>query len=207
MGRYTDARCRQCRREGVRLYLKGARCFTPKCAIDRRAYAPGMHGQLRKKVSDYGLQLREKQKVRKIYAVNERQFGNYFAEAERLQGVTGEMLLQLLERRLDNVVYRMGFASSRSQARQLVGHGHFQVNGRKTTIPSYQVRAGDVVEVRAGSRNVAAIQDSVAGGGRRTPSWVAVEPEALKGTVLSLPRRDEIDTEVAENLIIAYYSR
>jgi len=207
MARYTEARCRQCRREGVRLYLKGSRCFTPKCAIDRRAYAPGQHGQSRKKMSDYGLQLREKQKVRKIYAVTERQFRNYFQEAERLQGVTGEMLLQLLERRLDNVVYRMAFASSRSQARQLVGHGHFQVNGRAVNVPSYLVRSGDVVEVRTGSRNVPVLQEAMAGGARRTPSWVTVQAEAMKGTVLSLPRRDEIDTEVAENLIIAYYSR
>ncbi len=208
MARYTDARCRQCRREGIRLYLKGSRCFTPKCAIDRRAYAPGQHGQARtKKLSDYGLQLREKQKVRKIYAVNERQFRNYFDDAERMQGVTGEMLLQLLERRLDNVVFRMGFASSRSQGRQLVAHGHFLVNGRPTNVPSYQVRAGDVIEIKQKSRNVPVIQDNLAGGNRRTPAWVSLEVEAMRGTVVSLPRRDEIDTEVAENLIIAYYSR
>jgi len=208
MARYLEARCRQCRREGVRLYLKGSRCFTPKCAIDRRAYAPGQHGQTRaKKLSDYGLQLREKQKVRKVYSVNERQFRNYFEEAEHRPGVTGEILLQLLERRLDNVVYRLAFASSRSQGRQLVSHGHFQVNGRPVNVASFQVKVGDVVEVRPGSRNVATIQEGLAGGARRAPAWLVLDPVGMKGSVLSLPRRDEIDTEVADNLIIAYYSR
>ncbi|MGB9846571.1 MAG: 30S ribosomal protein S4, partial [Desulfotomaculales bacterium] len=147
MARYTGSTCRLCRREGAKLFLKGDRCYSPKCAIERRSYAPGIHGQNRKKLSEYGIQLREKQKARRIYGVLETQFRNYFARAERMKGITGENLLQLLERRLDNVVYRLGLASSRAEARQLVKHGHFRVNGRKTTIPSFLLRAGDVVEV------------------------------------------------------------
>jgi len=209
MARYTDARCRQCRREGVRLFLKGDRCYTPKCAVERRAYPPGQHGQgRRRKMSDYGLQLREKQKLRKIYGVLERQFRGYFERAERRPGVTGESLLQLLELRLDNVVYRLGFAGSRSQARQLVSHAHFRVNGRMVNVASYATKPGDVIEVRGSSRQLEPIQVSLSAvGSRRMPEWLELELENLRGRILSLPRREDIDVEAQEQLVVEYYSR
>ena len=208
MARYTDARCRQCRREGRPLYLKGDRCYTPKCAVERRAYPPGQHGQGRRKMSAYGLQLREKQKLRKIYGVVERQFRGYFENAERLPGVTGENLLQLLERRLDNAVYRFGFAGSRSQARQLVGHGHFRVNGRMVNVPSYRVKPGDVIEVRESSKQIEPIQVSLSAvGSRRMPEWLELDVANLRGKVVSLPRREDIDVEAQEQLVVEYYSR
>ncbi len=210
MARYRGAVCRLCRREGVRLYLKGDRCFSAKCAIEKRAYPPGEQAQrrMRRRISDYGIQLREKQKLRRIYGILERQFRRYLAQAARRTGVTGEYLLQLLERRLDNVVYRLGFASSRAQARQLVSHGHFTVNDRPVNIASYQVRPGDTIAVDESSRSVPPIVAAVAGaGGRRLPPWLQIEADAMRGRVLSLPKRDEIDTQIQEGLVVEYYSR
>ena len=210
MAKYRGAVCRLCRREGVRLYLKGERCFSGKCAIEKRPYPPGEHGQkrTRRRVSDYGIQLREKQKLRRIYGILERQFRRYFAQATRRSGVTGEALLQFLERRLDNVVWRLGFASSRALARQLVSHGHFTVNDRRVNIPSYQVRQGDTVAVTGSSRSLPPIISSVAtAGGRRLPPWLEIEGDAMRGAVLSLPARDEIDTQIQEELVVEYYSR
>jgi small subunit ribosomal protein S4 len=204
-----DARCRQCRRAGEKLFLKGARCYSKKCAIERRNYAPGQHGNTGRpaKITDYGMQLREKQKMRQVYRVLEGPFRAYVSEATRRRGVTGENLLQLLEMRLDNVVYRLGFSSSRAQGRQLVNHGHFLVNGRRVDIPSYQVRPGDVIVVAEGSRRISMIQDAIAGAGARTPTWLTVDPNQFTGRILSAPRRDEVDTDVHENTIIEFYSR
>lgn len=200
--------CKLCRREGIKLYLKGDRCYSGKCAIDRRAYAPGQHGQEKRKVSDYGLHLREKQKARRIYGVLERQFRRYVGMAEKARGVTGETLLRILERRLDNVVYRLGFASSRAEARQLVLHGHFEVNGRKVNIPSYLVRPGDEIVVREKSRGMARFQELAEQfKGRAVPEWLSVDREAMKGSVLRLPEREEIDTPIKEHLIVEHYSR
>jgi len=210
MARYRGPTCRLCRREGVRLYLKGERCFSAKCAIEKRPYPPGDRAQsrLRRRISDYGIQLREKQKLRRIYGLLERQFRRYFAEAARRSGVTGEALLQLLECRLDNVVWRLGFAGSRVQARELITHGHFAVNDQPVDIPSYQVRPGDAVAVRDSSRSVAPIVAAVAtAGGRRLPPWLRIEGDAMRGTVISVPARDEIDTQVQEELVVEYYSR
>jgi len=210
MAKYRGAVCRLCRREGVRLYLKGERCFSGKCAIEKRPYPPGEHGQkrTRRRVSDYGIQLREKQKLRRIYGILERQFRRYFAQATRRSGVTGEALLQFLERRLDNVVWRLGFASSRALARQLVNHGHFTVNDRPVNIPSYQVRQGDTVAVTGSSRSLPPIISSVAtAGGRRLPPWLEIEGDAMRGKVLSLPARDDIDTQIQEELVVEFYSR
>ncbi|MCW3491110.1 30S ribosomal protein S4 [Dethiobacter alkaliphilus] len=209
MARYTGSVCRQCRREGLKLYLKGERCYTEKCAVDRRAYAPGQHGQRRRgKVSEYGLQLREKQKARRTYGVLESQFHKYFKEADRRKGITGENLLQILESRLDNVVYRMGFALSRPEARQLVKHGHFTVNGRKVDIPSYQVRPDDVVAVRESSRDKGRFKDlAELMRTQGTMEWVNVDRENLAGKVLRLPTREEIDIPIAEHLIVELYSR
>jgi small subunit ribosomal protein S4 len=210
MARYHGPVCRLCRREGVRLYLKGDRCYSPKCEIEKRAYPPGERAQAhaRRRTSDYGLQLREKQKLRRIYGVLERQFRRYFAEAERRPGITGEILLQLLERRLDNVVYRLGIAPSRVQARQLVGHGHVVVNGRRASIPSILVRVGDTVAVGEASRRLSVIAAAVArAGGRRIPAWLQIEADAMRATVASLPTRPEIDTQVQEELVVEYYSR
>lgn len=209
MARYTDAVCRQCRREGLKLYLKGERCYTEKCSVDRRAYAPGQHGQRRRgKVSEYGLQLREKQKARRLYGVLENQFRRYFVEADRRKGITGENLLQILESRLDNIVYRMGFALSRPEARQLVKHGHFTVNGKKVSIPSYQVRPGQEIAVREASRTKGRFKElAELTQNQGTMEWVEVNRENLSGKVIRLPNRDEIDIPIAEHLIVELYSR
>ncbi|GGJ00872.1 30S ribosomal protein S4 [Alicyclobacillus cellulosilyticus] len=208
MARYTGPVCRLCRREGIKLYLKGERCFSDKCAIDRRPYPPGQHGQGRRRTTEYGLQLREKQKARRYYGVMEKQFRSYYEEAARRQGVTGENLLQLLECRLDNVVYRLGFASSRAEARQLVRHGHFNVNGRRVDIPSYQVKPGDVVSIREKSQQNARFKELLEAAQSRTiPAWLELDLDARSGKVLRLPARDEIDAPVAEQLIVEHYSR
>ena len=206
MARYTDANCRLCRREGQKLFLKGDRCYSSKCAIDRRGYAPGQHGQGRSKISDYGLQLREKQKAKRFYGLQETQFRNLFDKAARKSGITGENLLILLETRLDNVVFRLGFASSRKEARQLVNHGHFQVNGKKVNIPSYAVKPGDVIKVKEKSTNSPKFKE-VKEMSITVPSWVAVDVEKLEGKILSVPTRAEIDTPVAEHLIVELYSK
>jgi small subunit ribosomal protein S4 len=192
----------------MELYLKGERCYTDKCAIKRRNYPPGQHGQLRTKVSDYGVQLREKQKVRRIYGILEKQFRGYFQEADRIRGVTGENLLSLLERRLDNVVYRLGFASSRSEARQLVRHSHFRLNGRKVNIPSIQLKTGDVVEVRDKSKKILSINDSIGAVVRRgIPQWLELEKDTYKGSVKALPVREDISMPIQEQLIVELYSK
>ena len=206
MSRYTDANCRLCRREGQKLFLKGDRCYSSKCAIDRRGYAPGQHGQGRSKISDYGLQLREKQKAKRFYGLQETQFRNLFDKAARKTGITGENLLILLETRLDNVVFRLGFASSRKEARQLVNHGHFKVNGRKVNIPSYEVKAGDVITVKEKSTNSPKFKE-VREMTITVPSWLTVDVEKLEGKILSVPTRAEIDTPVAEHLIVELYSK
>ena len=208
MARYNDAKCRLCRREGTKLFLKGDRCFTDKCAQERRPYAPGQHGRARKKLSEYALQLREKMKVRRIYGVLEKQFRGYFEDADMAKGVTGANLLVILERRLDNVVYRMGFANSRQQARQMVRHGIFTLNGHKVTIPSLQVRVGDEIAVPEKSRNIpviAAAQDVIAR--RGCPAWVEVDGAAFKGVIKALPQRDDIQTPIEESLIVELYSK
>jgi small subunit ribosomal protein S4 len=208
MARYRGPVSRLCRREGMKLYLKGAKCYTKKCPFERRGTPPGQHGVRRRKMSDYGIQLREKQKMRRVYMVNERPFKRYFDTAESRPGVTGENLLRLLETRLDNVVFRMGFASSRAQARQLVGHRHFSVNGRATDIPSFHVREGDRIEVRDGSRKgeyFKSLKDSLAGAAR--PDWVEVDASRLAGTVTAMPRRDQMPLELNEQLVVEYYSR
>jgi small subunit ribosomal protein S4 len=208
MAVYSGPVCRLCRRDGVKLFLKGERCYTSKCAIERRKYPPGQHGQRQRKLADYGIQLREKQKLKRIYRVLERQFSNYFKEAVRRKGVTGEILLQLLELRLDNVVYRMGFGLSRRQARQIVNHGHFTVNGRKVNIPSYQVRPGDTVAVAQGSKTAGSIVEALAAtGGRRVPEWLTLDVNAMSGQVVAVPTREQIDTQVNEALIVEFYSR
>lgn len=203
-----DARCRQCRRAGEKLFLKGARCYTKKCAIEKRNYAPGQHGNTGRpaKITDYGMQLREKQKMRQMYRVLEGPFRSYVDEATRRRGVTGENLLQLLEMRLDNVVYRLGFAASRAQGRQLVNHGHFNVNGRRVDIPSYQVRPGDVIEVIEGSRRVPAIQEALGSAGT-PPTWLSANPSQFTGKVIAAPRREEVNSNVQEQIIIEFYSR
>ena len=208
MARYTGPVCRLCRREGEKLFLKGDRCYTEKCAVDRRPYPPGQHGQGRRKESEYGLQLREKQKVRRIYGVLERQFERYYDRASRQKGITGENLLQLLEMRLDNIVYRMGLGASRAQARQLVLHGHIAVNGKKVDIPSYEVQPGDVISVRENSRNLQLIKDNVeAAAGRTMPEWMEVNLEQMEGKILAVPTRDQIDISVQEHLIVEFYSQ
>jgi len=208
MARYTGPVCKICRRQGVKLFLKGERCFGPKCAIERRNYPPGIHGQRRRKMSEFGAQLREKQKARAIYGVLERQFSKHFVEAERRPGVTGENLLQLLETRLDNVVYRLGFADSRKQARQIVRHGHITLRGRKTDIPSALVTVGDTISVHPtsrGSEYFKMVQDTLT---RKTvPNWLSLDITELSGRVLSLPARDEIDSNISEQLVVEHYSR
>jgi small subunit ribosomal protein S4 len=208
VARYTGAVCRLCRREGLKLFLKGERCYTDKCAIERRNYPPGEHGQARPKFSEYSVQLREKQKLRRMYGVLEGQFRRYFAMADRAKGVTGETLLQLLERRLDNTVYRIGFATSRAEARQLVRHGHFRVNGRKVNVPSYLVRAGDTVTVRDRSQKVARIQESLELAQRRgVPDWLEITPESFAGRVKSLPARSDLTMPINEKLVVELYSK
>lgn len=208
MARYTGALCRLCRRESEKLFLKGDRCFTEKCAVERRQYAPGQHGQRRTKLSDYGVQLREKQKVRRIYGILEKQFRLYFKKAAGTKGVTGEVLLQLLETRLDNVACRIGFAPNRISARQLVTHGHFLVNGKKVNIPSYRLRAGDVVEIKEASRELAIVNDSLAKIEHRgVPSWLELDTKNYKGKVLQIPSREDIQLTVQEQLIVELYSK
>ena len=206
MARVTDPKCRQCRREGVKLFLKGERCLTEKCAVERRSYPPGQHGRSRIKQSEYLLQLREKQKARRYYGVLEKQFRNYYEKASRRQGITGEELLRLLEMRLDNVVYRLGFAASRAQARQLVRHGHFHVNGRRVNIPSYQVRADDIVSLRPGAAGESAVR-SATDLTASVANWLQADHDNLTGKVLRMPDRDEIDTPVQEQLIVELYSK
>ena len=208
MAQNTGPVCRLCRREGQKLFLKGTRCYTDKCPIDRRPFPPGQHGQGRRKISEYGLQLREKQKARRIYGVLERQFRNYYEKAERARGVTGDILLQMLERRLDNVVFRLGLALSRNEGRQLVRHGHFTVNGRKVNIPSYLVKPGDVIAVREKSRDSVKFKEIVEiAKSRPVPEWLQSDLENMQGTVLRLPGRDDIDVAVEDHLIVEHYSR
>jgi len=208
MARYTEAVCRLCRREGEKLYLKGDRCYTGKCSITRRAFAPGQHGQARKKISEYGSQLREKQKLRRIYGILERQFANYFSLAERKKGITGENLLQILEIRLDNVIYRLGFAASRKEARQLVLHGHFQVNGKKVNIPSFLVKIGDTITVKETSLSSTKIKENLEDlNGRHTPEWIEFTANTNTARIKALPTREQIDIPVQEHLIVELYSR
>lgn len=208
MARYTEAKCRLCRREGTKIYLKGDRCYTDKCPFERRPYPPGQHGRKRKKSSDYAVQLREKQKVRRMYGLLENQFHRYFKKAEAQKGVTGTNLLQLLELRLDNVVYRLGFANSRDQARQLVGHGHFLVNNRMINIPSVQLKAGDQIEVKEKSQKIPAIQEAREVLDRRgCPDWLEPDSENLKGKVKDIPQREDITFPINEHLIVELYSK
>jgi small subunit ribosomal protein S4 len=211
MARYKDAVCKLCRREGEKLFLKGERCVSPKCGFERRPYAPGLHGrsrQFRRKQSDYARQLRAKQKARRAYGIMERQFRRYFRDAEQRRGLTGANLLIMLESRLDNVVYRMGFAASRPQARQLVRHGHLEVNGRKVNIPSYLVQPGDVVSIRSISQRNTFFKDLVQDLPHRSiPEWLSRDDEALTGRVMALPERKDIDISIDEHLIVEYYSR
>ena len=208
MARYTESVCRLCRREGMKLFLKGDRCFKDKCAIERRNYPPGQHGRRRSKLLGYGIQLREKQKVKRIYGLLERPFRLTFQRAERRKGITGANLLQELERRLDNVVYSLGFAASRAQARQLVRHGHVTVNGRKVTIPSFRVSKGNVVAIKEKSRSNEQIKASVeTARARGVPGWLDLQPESFSGTVLELPSREEIKLPIQEQLIVELYSK
>lgn len=209
MSRYRESACRLCRRENLKLYLKGDRCYSDKCAFDRRSYPPGQHGQRRGgKISDYGLQLREKQKVKRTYGLSEKQFKLTFERADRRKGITGANLLMMLEQRLDNVVYRMGFSNSRNQARQLVRHSHFLVNGKKVDIPSYQIRPGDVIEVREKSKNIQMITDAVEAVVRRSmPQWIELDKEKMRGTIKGLPVREDITMPIQENQIVELYSR
>lgn len=207
MARYRDASCRVCRREGIKLFLKGARCFTEKCAIERRNYPPGQHGLNRGKLTPFGVRLREKQKAKNIYGVLERQFRKYFAWAERQKGITGENLLKLLERRLDNAVFRLGFAASRPEARQMVTHGHLMVNGRKVTVPSYLVKVGDVMEFKPTSKLAQRVTDNLNAGRGQVPAWLEVVPAERKGVVRGLPLREDIQIPVQEQLIVELYSK
>jgi small subunit ribosomal protein S4 len=208
VARYTGAVCRLCRREGLKLFLKGERCYTDKCAIERRNYPPGQHGQARPKFSEYSIQLREKQKLRRIYGVLEGQFRRYFQMADRAKGVTGETLLQLLERRLDNMVYRMGFATSRSEARQLVRHGHFTVNDRRVNVPSFLTKPGDVVSVIERSRKVARIQEALDLAQRRgVPDWIEVTPDEFRARVKAIPARSDLTMPINEKLVVELYSK
>jgi small subunit ribosomal protein S4 len=209
LARYTGAVCRLCRRENLKLFLKGDRCYSDKCAFDRRSYAPGQHGQRRgRKISDYGVQLREKQKAKRIYGLSEKQFHLFFEKAERQKDVTGTNLLVLLERRFDNVVFRLGFANSRSQGRHFVKHNHFLINGKKVNIPSYLVNTGDIIEVKEKSRNTKAIGDSLEAVVRRSvPQWLELEKDNLKGIVKSFPGREDITMPIQEQLIVELYSK
>ena len=208
MARYTEPVCKLCRREALKLFLKGDRCFSVKCSFEKRNYPPGEHGQRRSKPSDYGLQLREKQKMKRIYGILERQFRTYFKMAAGQKGITGESLVRLLEQRLDNVVHRLGFGASRAQARMLIGHGHIQVNGRRVTIPSYLLRAGDAVEVAPASRDREAIKAALEGAKkRRVPSWLELDAANFKGMVRTLPSKEEMAIPVQEQLVVALYSK
>lgn len=208
MARYREAVCRLCRREGIELYLKGDRCFTDKCAIKRRGYPPGQHGQRRPKHSDYGVQLREKQKAKRIYGLLERQFRNYFEKADGMKGKTGDNLLILLERRLDNVVFKLGFSPTRRESRQLVGHGHFKVGGRKVNIPSFLVRPGDVVELKEKSRKIPSLNDALDAVVRKgIPPWLELDRENFRGVMKTLPTRAEIKEPIQEQLIVELYSK
>jgi len=208
VARYTDSKCRLCRREGGKLFLKGEKCFTEKCPVEKRAYAPGQHGQRRTRVSDYGTQLREKQKLRRIYGVLERQFANYYAEAARHKGSTGEDLLRLLERRLDNVVYRMGFGVSRTEARQLVRHNGIQVNGKRVNLPSFQVRPNDVIEISPKAREQLRVKAALEAAEQRgIPEWVEVDTKAMKGVFKRAPDRADLPSEINESLVVALYSK
>ena len=208
MAKYTGASCRLCRREGEKLFLKGDRCYTNKCSVANRSYAPGQHGVQKKKMSEYGIQLREKQKARRFYGVLESQFRKYFEMATRKKGITGENLLQLLELRLDNVVYRMGMAMSRAEARQIVNHGHIAVNGRKVNIPSYILKAGDVIELRENSKSLTKFKYILENPtGRVAPKWLDVDSQVLKCKVISVPSREDVDLPVKEHLIVELYSK
>ncbi len=207
MGRTTGPVCRLCRREGMKLYLKGEKCYTEKCPVHKRPVPPGMHGQGRRKLSDFGVRLREKQKLRRIYGVYETQFKNYFQQAAKTTGITGARLLQLLELRLDNVVYRLGYATSRKEARQMVAHGHIAVDGRKVTVPSYHVKPGQVIAPTTRGREHPRVKEMAAGGVRSLPSWLELLTATLEGRILALPAREEIDVPVQEQLIVEYYSR
>lgn len=208
MARYIESACRLCRRENLKLYLKGERCYSDKCAFERRSYPPGQHGQGRVKFSNYGVQLREKQKVKRMYGLVEKQFRNFFVKAERMKGITGINLLLLLERRLDNLVYRLGFVNSRSEARQMVRHSHFLVQGKKVNIPSYLVKVGQVIELREKSRKIAKIGESLEGVARRgIPSWLELEKEQFRGRLVSLPSREDLTMPIKEQLIVELYSK
>ena len=208
MARYKDEQCRICRREGQKLFLKGSRCYSDKCSVSRRNYAPGEHGQKRKKLSEYGTQLREKQKTKSFYGVGEKQFRKYFVMASNKKGITGENLLQILESRLDNVVYRLGFGTSRAQARQLVNHGQFDVNGKKVDIPSYLVKAGDVISVRESKKENKTIKANMeANSARPVPTWLERDAEKLSGKVIKLASREDVDIPVEEHLIVELYSK
>ena len=208
MARYTDEQCRICRREGQKLFLKGSRCYSDKCSISIRNYAPGQHGQKRAKLSEYGTQLREKQKTKSYYGVGEKQFRGYFEMASNKKGITGENLLQILESRLDNVVYRLGFGASRAQARQLVNHGQFAVNGQRVDIPSYLVKAGDVITVRENKKENGAIKANIeANSARPVPAWLELNNETLSGKVVRLASREDVDIPVEEHLIVELYSK
>ena len=208
MARYKDSVCRLCRREGMKLFLKGDRCYTDKCAVSRRSYAPGQHGQGRKKLSEYGLQLREKQKAKRYYGVLESQFAIYYEMASHKAGVTGENLLQILESRLDNVIYRLGFAVSRAEARQLVSHGHFTVNGKRVNIPSFLVKPGDVIAIADKSKNTAKIKAVLENtAGKTIPKWLELDGDNAKAKVIALAERDDIDLQIEETLIVELYSK
>ncbi|MBI5755472.1 MAG: 30S ribosomal protein S4 [Nitrospirae bacterium] len=211
MARYIGPVCRMCRREGMKLFLKGSRCLTEKCAFVRRGYPPGMHGQRRQrgtKTTDYRIQLREKQKVRRVYGLLEKQFRSYFKKAAKKKGITGEVLLQMLERRLDNAVYRTGFAQSRNEARQIVRHGHFLVNGRKTNLPSFLLKEGDLIEIQEKSRENVRIKDAIAGIGNKViPSWIDVEADNYRARITGLPTREEIQLPISEQMIVELYSK
>jgi len=208
LARYVGSECRLCRAENLKLFLKGDRCYSDKCAIDRRPYAPGQHGKSRREFSEYGNQLREKQKVKRIYGVLERQFRNYFKKAERKKGITGQNLLILLERRLDNAVYRLGFANSRNEARQLVRHSHFLVNGKRVNIPSYPIKSGDAIQLRDKSKNISGISEALESVARRgIPQWLELDKANLRGTVKSLPSREDVTMPIEEQLIVELYSK
>lgn len=208
MARYRESVCRLCRREGIKLFLKGDRCYSDKCALERREYAPGDHGQGRRKTSDYGVQLREKQKLKRIYGLLEQQFRGYFHKADRQKGITGTNLLVYLERRLDNMVFRLGFATSRTEARQMVKHSHFTVNGEKVNIPSYLIKAGDVIQVREGSKKIVRIQEAMETVARRgVPAWLELDKANFKGTVKILPVREDLTMPVQEQLVVELYSK